>query len=380
MTIGERNRARPEYTEPVVSLAELRARPDDRDLLLVYADWLETRGDPRGELIAVQEAEQRGESVEAFERARARSIELIIEDAELRPDLGMLEPGPRRNVWAVWSGGFIRRLELLIDRPTPRPGAGLRGWSELIASMLAHPSMGLLEELLIRVDLRGEPLDETAAALVIVLDGVASWKHPLTLALWSHRPPRPELSERFHAALPGIRKLWYSTDITRIMPPMDSPIAALEQAIAVERGGQHDMVWVDARGNFREQFIDADPSLRVHVRHIAERRRSPRLACADRVPQRRIAGLLDQLAARFDSAATAHPLAPRRLAQPRPERLARAAACARLGADNSLVAALGGFTDLEWWWIEERGDQPWVGLCGLAPEQLLLLTAPTAAP
>jgi uncharacterized protein (TIGR02996 family) len=355
------------------SLAELRERPDDRDRLLVYADWLESRGDPRGELIAVQDAEQHCASVEEFERARARAIELVEEHGELLPDLGTL-PGPRQSAWAVWRGGFIRRLEILVDRPAPRPGAGLRGWSELIASMLAHPSTALLEELLIRVDLRGEPLDETAAALAIALDGVAGWKNPLTLALWTYRPPRADLRDRFHAALPGIRTRWYSTDITRTVPPQGSPIVALEQAIGVERGipSHFDLVWFDARGNFREQFIDGEPSLGVHVRHIAERLGPPRLACDDRVPQRRIYGLLDQLAARFDSPSGAHPLAPRRLTESRPERLALETAFERSFVDASLAAALAGFAELEWWRIADSVDgQAWSGVCGLGPEQLL---------
>jgi uncharacterized protein (TIGR02996 family) len=360
------------------TIAELRARPDDRDRLLVYADWLAGQGDPRGELIAVQDAEQHCASATELERMRARAIELIESHAELRPHLTRLEPGPRQNVWAIWRGGFIRRLEVLVDRPMPRPGAGLLGWAELIASMLAHPSMALLEELLIRVDLRGEPLDESVAALTIAVEALASWVEPITLALWTYRLPSSNLRDRFHSTLPGIRKLWYSTDITRIVPPKDAPITALEQVIGVERGGQLDFVWVDAHGNFREQFVDTDPSLSVHVRHIAERLRPPRLACADRVPQRRIAGLLDQLAARFESPKGAHPLAPRRLAEPRPESVTRETACQRICADDSLAAALGGFTDLEWWWIEERFDWlAWVGLCGLGPEQLLLLAAPT---
>ncbi|MFO7565081.1 MAG: TIGR02996 domain-containing protein [Enhygromyxa sp.] len=359
------------------SLTELRARPDDRELLLVYADWLASRGDPRGELIAVQDAEQHCASVEEFERMRARAVELVEAHAELRPELELLGPGPRRNLWALWRGGFIRRLDVLVDRPVPRPDAGLSGWAELIAKMLAHPSMALLEELLIRVDLRGEPLDETAAGLTIVVDALASWTEPLTLALWTYRPPRSDLRERLQSTLPGIRKLWYSTDITRIVPPRSSPITALEQAIGLERGRQFDWVWVDRRGNFSEQFVGADPSLAVHVRHIAERLRPPVLASTDQVPQRRIVGLVDQLAARFESARVAQPLAPRRLAEPRPERIDRATACERIGADAALAAALSGFAGLEWWWIEEQvGSLAWVGLCGLGSEQLLMLAAP----
>jgi len=342
--------------------------PDERERLLVHADWLAGQGDPRGELIAVQDAEQHCASAAEFARMRARAIELVERHAELTPDLSLLEPGPRQNVWAVWRSGFVRRLEILIDRPAPSPGAGLRGWSELLAAMLAHPSMVLIEELLVRVDLRGEPLDETAAALAILSDGIIGRDAPLTLVLWTSRPPRFELRDRFRATLPGISKLWYSTDITRIVPPSDSPIVALEQA------SESELVWFDARGNFRERFLGPDPSLVVHVRHLAERWVEPSLADADPVPQRRIAYFLDQLAARFDTPERARSLAPRRLSEPEPEPIDLELACRRLHCDDALASALTRFADVEWWWIEQRCDGgAWLGLCGLGAEQLLVL-------
>ncbi|MCA9671303.1 MAG: TIGR02996 domain-containing protein [Myxococcales bacterium] len=53
---------RPLSVAPEVELSDdeldaaLRARPDDRETFLVYADWLQARGEPRGELICVQSA------------------------------------------------------------------------------------------------------------------------------------------------------------------------------------------------------------------------------------------------------------------------------------------------------------------------------------
>ena len=53
---------RPLSVAPEVELSDdeldaaLRARPDDRETFLVYADWLQARGDPRGALIAAQHA------------------------------------------------------------------------------------------------------------------------------------------------------------------------------------------------------------------------------------------------------------------------------------------------------------------------------------
>ncbi len=58
-------RARPAASKPVSDgalLAAIYANPDDDTPRLVYADALQDRGDPRGELIAVQIARARGES------------------------------------------------------------------------------------------------------------------------------------------------------------------------------------------------------------------------------------------------------------------------------------------------------------------------------
>ncbi len=378
------------------SLAELRARPDDRELLLVYADWLESHGHPRGELIAVQDAEQRCESLAEFEQARARAIELVGSHRELRPDLTVLDDD-RRRLWAVWRAGFIRRLELLIDRPAPRHGEGLRGWSTLLARLLAHPSLALVEEVLIRFDLRGEPLDEPEAALAIVRGGFGDWlaetDPPLatSLALWSYRVPSIDLRERLRTTVPELRPIWYSTDITVIPPPRDSATTELEGALTqlAPDSGRFDLVWFDALGRFRDlfgvrareirPFGTLDPSLRMYVERMGDRRRS--LARPDPVPQRRIAGIVEALAARLDThVGRTHPLAPRTLASPRPERLDPGAVpeqlLARWPIDTSaLVPALAEFTNVEWWWVEDVCDgKPWTGLCGLGDAELMLLT------
>ena len=43
-------------------LAEIYAAPDDDAPRLVYADWLQERGDPRGEFIALQLERARGKA------------------------------------------------------------------------------------------------------------------------------------------------------------------------------------------------------------------------------------------------------------------------------------------------------------------------------
>jgi len=88
-------------------LAAIRARPDDDAPRLVYADWLGDRGDPRGELIAVQCARA------GMERDDEARVPFEVRERELR----------RRHdpVWRAWLDQFpgIRRAEPrrgLIDR------------------------------------------------------------------------------------------------------------------------------------------------------------------------------------------------------------------------------------------------------------------------
>jgi uncharacterized protein (TIGR02996 family) len=43
-------------TDETNFLNAIRATPRDQVLRLVYADWLDDRGDPRGELVRIEEA------------------------------------------------------------------------------------------------------------------------------------------------------------------------------------------------------------------------------------------------------------------------------------------------------------------------------------
>jgi uncharacterized protein (TIGR02996 family) len=352
------------------SLEELRARPDDREQLLVYADWLESQGDPRGELIAVQDAEQHCTSAAEFEAARARAIELIEGHDTLLPDTSGLDQASARS-WAVWRGGFIRRLEIFVFDHKPMPDVPRSRWDRFIVTLLEHPSFALLDELLIRFNM---PEDHgfvgwTIQKCAMQWQSARQSAPPPLVALWTSWVPRWPGRERVCKALPGVRTLWYSTDLTRVPPPGDSPTMGLERAL-IEGGpaGRFEFAWFDSRGHFREVF--EKPAFAVHVRHMAEHREATRLACHDSLPQRRIAALFDTLAARFDAPAHTRALAPRRLQ--RPESIDLATACARLGDNGSLAPALARFGDVEWWSVEQRCEgERWTAVLGLGPEQLL---------
>lgn len=62
--------------------ARIREAPRDPAPYLVYADWLQAAGDPRGELIAIQHALLSVESLTALEELRRREEDLLARHQE----------------------------------------------------------------------------------------------------------------------------------------------------------------------------------------------------------------------------------------------------------------------------------------------------------
>ncbi len=103
---------------PMLVDAELEARilerPDDRELYAVYGDWLAERGDPRGELVAVQLArEVRPDD----ERLRERERELLHEYAF--EWLGGYAWLPPHEFSATWRRGFVHGICIGSAEPPP---------------------------------------------------------------------------------------------------------------------------------------------------------------------------------------------------------------------------------------------------------------------
>jgi uncharacterized protein (TIGR02996 family) len=94
-------------------LSAILANPNDRTVRLVYADWLEERGDPRGEFLRIQcQLEGLPADQEDYRALAARAEELRAQcPANWLAALG----GP---VWCVVAN-------VLIERPSG-PGAGVR--------------------------------------------------------------------------------------------------------------------------------------------------------------------------------------------------------------------------------------------------------------
>jgi len=99
-------------------LAEIVARPDDDAPRAVYADLLTERGDPRGELIALQLALTRGEGNAAAAMRRVGSLT----KRHAKEWLGALAPVAKN---ARWARGFLDSLEL-----AQNAAATADGWAD----------------------------------------------------------------------------------------------------------------------------------------------------------------------------------------------------------------------------------------------------------
>jgi uncharacterized protein (TIGR02996 family) len=98
--------------------------PDDEDAYLVYGDWLQGEGDPRGELIALQAAAMRDPTDKAIAK---RVTELLARhDGDLLGALG-------EDMSVVWHLGFVRSARIAPDKDPSKPIDALK-------ALLAHPS------------------------------------------------------------------------------------------------------------------------------------------------------------------------------------------------------------------------------------------------
>jgi len=149
-------------TDPALEpmLAQLADAPDDLDSLAVAGDLLQSLGDPRGELIAIQLAtrdlkRERGPEIAGVRGARRRVAHdetsttpaMIQRRDELLAELTPRLDGGDRSVWGL---GFVRRLEL---------GHKSGGRLLELAGLWSHPSLRLLTELRVEMPLR---TDDTA--------------------------------------------------------------------------------------------------------------------------------------------------------------------------------------------------------------------------
>jgi len=107
--------------------AAIVADPEDASAYLVYADWLQARGDPRGELVVVQHALETAQGP-AWAKLRIRERELLTEHGE-----HLLGPVAAPRYWRHfdWRRGFVDRMHaaFVLDEGE---------------QLIAHPSLALV--------------------------------------------------------------------------------------------------------------------------------------------------------------------------------------------------------------------------------------------
>lgn len=128
--------------------AAIAADPEDATAYAVYGDWLQKHGDPRGELIALQQANATPAAI--GKHIATHAARLLGPLAALVRDIREPDGPP-----FTWRNGFIRRAELA--------SAKGRELGSTLAQLFAHPSARFVLELGVRAHDRKDALDALAA-------------------------------------------------------------------------------------------------------------------------------------------------------------------------------------------------------------------------
>lgn len=156
---------------PAELVAAIHGAPDDPEAYLVAADWLQQRGDPHGELIALSIALARDPGLAAAVDALQEAIDPLVS----------LE---RRRWPHDWRWGFLRRVEVTAD-------------IEVMRELVQAPTAQCLRELVVTGDRASihpaiEAIIDHAPALR-ALRSLALPRWPLSPAVQPHWPAFPAL-------------------------------------------------------------------------------------------------------------------------------------------------------------------------------------------
>jgi uncharacterized protein (TIGR02996 family) len=123
----------------------IAANPDDATAFAVYGDWLHKHGDPRGELVALQQATGPKAAAAVGKHIALHAPQLLGSLAALVRDVRDPNAAP-----FFWQHGFIRRAELGSQKEY--------ALDRVVGELLAHPSAKFLVELAVRAFDRREAL------------------------------------------------------------------------------------------------------------------------------------------------------------------------------------------------------------------------------
>lgn len=228
--------------EPINPVLEeaLRAEPDDPGAALVYADWLQQQGHPRGALITVQHrlalTPNDAELLAAEQRILDESGDALV-SRPLRAHLALYRDTHEiagsfySDGRAVFEHGFIREARVVLHR---------RGGDEdLLWELLRHPSARALAKLGVRV----QPPRDIALAVALLVHGA---RPPLrTLALQTMETTLHVDLTGLDAAYPQLESL--NVTVTN-MKLGDLRLPALRQLVV--HAERHDLGRIFTKGNW----------------------------------------------------------------------------------------------------------------------------------
>lgn len=173
-------------------VAAIERDPDDETGYLVYGDFLQSRSDPRGELIALHRAGKKGRLADQLiANHRARLLGPLAEH--------------EGQVKLEWHLGFVRRARVVADNEAQA--------CELVQDLVRSPSARFLRRLEVSI-LGREPRYAAVEACLIELG------RPVTLdEIQLGKPDQHRLSPELAAAFPRIA----------IPPSWDAALAATKQ-------------------------------------------------------------------------------------------------------------------------------------------------------
>jgi uncharacterized protein (TIGR02996 family) len=137
-------------TNPEIEAAIID-NPNDLDGYLVYGDWLQAEGDPRGELIALQAAQVRGSASSSKDSAAInKSIDKIF-SKHAATLLGDLTKYSEKELKLDWHLGFIESAQIQIASQPIAEAA--------LTMLVRHPSARFLRSLWIAPVAKGKRVD-----------------------------------------------------------------------------------------------------------------------------------------------------------------------------------------------------------------------------
>jgi uncharacterized protein (TIGR02996 family) len=141
--------------------AKLVENPGDIETRLVYADFLQSQGDPRGELIVLQHRYQGQDFAPYLEKHKGALLGPLVRFVKTSDH----DPQPALE----WHLGFIRSARLAFPSPIVDGSTSYSRWDQAdkaVADLLTHPSGMLLEELTVTM-YDGMPFDAVCSAIAM---------------------------------------------------------------------------------------------------------------------------------------------------------------------------------------------------------------------